>query len=229
MFRISEQVRALLEEHRGAMKDTLEIDAQRTRGEKASHTQRLRLRKIGKVEEALGARAGEVGRAILAEQSMVFAELLDAAQKDLTRIARDMGDSGDHQSGERVQVLQQDVEQSLAWLQEALAQEKERRRQEEQQGGGQGEQPQGQNRLVPDVAELKLLRRMEVDVLDSLDQIRAMNPGLAEGRTGLDEGESDPLLLEDISRLAVRHKRTADLFQQFRKRLGVPDPEGDSQ
>ncbi len=225
LFRIAEQVRTLLDEHRIAMKDTLEIDKQRKPGDKATHTQRLRLRKIGQSEEALAARTGEVSKAIAAEESMVFAELLDESQKDLVRLARDMGEAGDYQSGERVQVLQQDVEQSLVWLHEALSQEKERRRQEEQQQGGKPQQP-AKNRLVPDVAELKLLRRMEVDVIDSLDQMRALHPELTDTKPVTGDGDvGDPLLLEDISRLAVRHKRTADLFQQFRKRLGIPDPE----
>jgi hypothetical protein len=220
LFKIAEQVRSLTEEHRAAMKDTLEIDQQRKPGDKATHTQRLRLRKVSKTEEALAGRSGEIAKAILAEQSVVFAELLDQAQKDLTRISRDLGEQGDYQSGERVQVLQQDVEQSLVWLAEALQQEKDRRKKENQDQEQQKDKNQRpQNRLVPDVAELKLLRRMEVDILDSVDQMRAIHPEIVEGK------EVDPILLEDIARLAHRHQRTSDLFQQFRKRLGLPDPE----
>jgi hypothetical protein len=221
LFKIAEQVRTLLEEHRVAMKDTLEIDAQRKPGDKATHTQVLRLRKIAKSEESLAKRSAEVGKAILAEGSAVFAELLDGAEKDLLRIARDMGDAGNHQSGERVQTLQQDVEQSLVWLGEALAQEKERRRQEDQQQQSPQQQKnqKPQNKLVPDVAELKLLRRMEVDILDGIDQMRTLHPEIAEGKV------PDSLIYEDIARLAVRHQKTTELFSQFRKRLGIPDPE----
>jgi hypothetical protein len=69
------------------------------------------------------------------------------------------------------------------------------------------------------VAELKLLRRMEVEVLDSLDELLALYPELAE-----EGAEVDPLLLDDILRMAHRHERTSDLFEQFRERLGLPDP-----
>jgi len=72
---------------------------------------------------------------------------------------------------------------------------------------------------VPDVAELKLLRRMEVDILDGIDQMRLLHPELAEGKV------PDSLIYEDIARLAVRHQKTTELFSQFRKRLGIPDPE----
>lgn len=105
------------------------------------------------------------------------------------------------------------------WLAEALAQEKERRRQENEQQSPGGNNQRPQNKLVPDVAELKLLRRMEVDVLDAIDQLRVLYPELAEGKV------PDDLLFEDISRLAVRHQKTTELFAQFRRRLNIPDPE----
>lgn len=220
LFKIAGEVKSLIEEHRREMRATREVDAGRKGDERATHTQRLRLRKIAKSEETLGAHAGEIHKAILAESSVVFAEVLDQARRDLERLGRDMGEAGDYQSGERVQALQQDVEQSLQWLSEALESEKERRRQEQQQ---QQDDPQknqdAQNRLVPDVAELKLLRRLEVETLDDLTQMQRLHPELTAS------GEIEPLVLEDLARLAHRHQRTSDLFQQFRKRLGLPDPE----
>ena len=139
------------------------------------------------------------------------------------RIARDMSEVGGYRSDERVQVAQAEVARSLRWLAEALAEEKERRaqQQQEQQQEQQQQQQQAANRLVPDVAELKLLRRMEVEVLDSIDELLELFPELAD-----DDVEGlDPLLLEDILRLAHRHERTSDLFGRFRARLGLPDPD----
>jgi hypothetical protein len=40
----------------------------------------------------------------------------------------------------------------------------------------------------------------------------------------LADEDVDPLLLEDISRLARRHERVYELFRGFRQRIGVPDP-----
>ena len=49
--------------------------------------------------------------------------------------------------------------------------EKEReRRKKEQQSGQQQNQRPSENRLVPDVAELKLLRRLELETIDGLDR-----------------------------------------------------------
>ena len=149
----------------------------------------------------------------------MFAEVLDQASRDLTAVGREMTEPGDWQSGDRVQALQQDVEQSLAWLTESLAQEKQRRQQEQQQQQqGQQQQQQAQNRLVPDVAELKLLRRMGVDVTEEIERLRILHPEIEEG------GEVDRLLLQDVARLGFRHERVSDLFQQFRARLGIADP-----
>jgi uncharacterized protein (DUF58 family) len=63
---------------------------------------------------------------------------------------------------------------------------------------------------------LKLLRRIEVDVLQRIDQMLLLHPELSEG-------DVDQLLLEDLSRLAYRHQRLTELFQGFRKRIGIED------
>ena len=154
------------------------------------------------------------------EGSVVFQSVFARVEEDLKRIAALMTEEGDWQSGERVQALQQDVKQDLDWMNAALQAEKDRRREEEQQEqqGQQQQQQQGENRLVPDEAELKLLRKMEVDVMESIERLLALHPELKEV-DGI-----DPLLLEDVGRLARRHERTSDLFVAFRRRLGVPDP-----
>ena len=74
---------------------------------------------------------------------------------------------------------------------------------------------------MPDVAELKLLRMMEVEVLAKLEQQLQLHPELAGPTEDL-----DPLLLEDISRLAYQHNRISELFTLFRERLEIPAPPG---
>ena len=64
-----------------------------------------------------------------------------------------------------------------------------------------------------------LFRLLKSEGLE-IGQVVVQPEALAE----LEEGEVDPLLLEDISRLAFRHERTSELFEGFRKRLGLPDP-----
>lgn len=221
LFQIAEEVALMIETHEALTTEITELDAERTPGDRASRAQKLRLRKASREVQALADRAGELRQAISSEGSTVFAELFQRIEDDLVRISTATGEVGGYQSGPRVQALLDDVGRDLVWLLESLEEEKDRRQQEEaqQQGGQQGPQQPSENRLVPDAAELKLLTRMEGEVLDSLDELLVLYPELAEG------GEIDPLLLEEISRLAQRHRRTTELFGSFRERLGLPDPD----
>jgi len=223
LFQIAEEVVGMIDTHAQLAADTSEVDESRTPGERATRAQKLRLRKISREVQALADRSAELRAAIAEEGSTVFAEMFQRVEDDLMRIARATGEVGGYQSGAVVQARFDDVGRDLRWLLESLEEEKNRREQEDSQG----EQPAGpqgepENRLVPDAAELKLLSRMEGEVLDSLDELLVLYPELAEG-SGI-----DPLLREEISRLAQRHRRTSELFSTFRERLGLPDPEADS-
>ncbi|MCA8980947.1 MAG: hypothetical protein KDC14_13045, partial [Planctomycetes bacterium] len=224
LFQIAEEVVGMIETHGRLSAETLEVDESRVPGERATRAQKLRLRKISREVQALADRSAELRAAIAKEGSTVFAELFQRIEDDLVRISRASGEIGGYQSGATVQARFDDVGRDLRWLLESLEEEKSRREQEESQQGGQqgGEPGEPENRLVPDAAELKLLQRMEGEVLDSLDELLVLYPELAEG------GEIDPLLREEISRLAQRHRRTSELFSSFRERLGLPDPESGS-
>ena len=226
LFRIAEEAQALLEEHQAQMARTLELHGQRQGAGLPGRSLRLRLRDVARQETALSQRAREAADTIRAEESLVFAEILAEVAGDLTRIGRDLGDAGGYQSGERVQALQRDVERSLGWLLEALRQEAQRRSESPPEPSGSG----GENRLVPDSAELKLLRRMEVEILEGLAELEILHPELtAEGAAAPDRAALDPLVLEDVARMAYRHQRVSDLFEHFRSRLGIPAPADDTE
>ena len=224
LFRITEEAEALLTAHREAMAQTREIDVDRSPGDRPSRAQRLRLRRLADDEGLLAGRAGELADAIEAENSVVFAEVLREVQQDLERIARDMGETGNYQTGSRIQTRQEDVEEAVLWILEALQKERERQEQEQAQQQQQQQQDESDSgnkeRLVPDTAELKLLRRLEVDISESLVHLRTLYPELDDP-----DFEPDPYVLEDILRLAERHERTTRLFTLFRERLNIPDPE----
>jgi len=225
LLRVAEEVRAMTESHAEAQASVRDVDAARAGNDRPSRAERLRLRRVAKDESALATRAGEIAQAIEEESSLVFAHLMRESERDLARVAELLDETGGWQTGDRVQTLQEDVEESLSWVLEALRKEQRRREEEEQQKKQQGEGPQppdnGQNRLVPDVAELKLLRRMEVETLDRLNRLLLLNPELLES-----VDEADPALLDEVLRLAERHERTTRLFETFRVRLGLPAPEG---
>ena len=225
LFRIMEEVRAAHETHTLQMTATREVDELISDRDRPSRAQKIRLRKIAREEDAIGERLGELAKALDEEQSVVFSELLKQAHSDLGDIAANLSATGDYDTGIRTQSLQQDVQAALEWLFEALQQEQDRREEEAKQESEQKDEDeqgesQSQNRLVPDAAELKLLRRMEVDIQASVERLLVLYPELSEE----DPSEINPLILEDINRLALKHERTSELFTLFRSRLGLPDP-----
>ena len=223
LFQIKEEVTSMLAAHAVVMESTRELDAARTPGERLGRAQRLRARRLGQDESAIAARCDELATAIEEEQALVFAELLRAAEQDLQRVAIELGDEGDYATGLSTQALQDQVARTFEWLLEALTREEQRRReerqQEQQQGGGQGGGPQGENRLVPDEAELKLLRRMELDVVEQVELLLGLHGAELSG------DDVDPLLLREVQRLADRHEQVTILFGKLRERLGLPEPQ----
>jgi phosphoglycerate-specific signal transduction histidine kinase len=118
------------------------------------------------------------------------------------------------------------VEQGLVWLQDSLKNEIDRRQEEaekkqQEQEGQDGDSPSGSppEPLVPDVAELRLLKRMEEEVLKRIRQMIELHPELRDSNR-----DHDPLVLEDLGRLAYQHQRIVELFKGFRERLGMPAP-----
>jgi hypothetical protein len=220
LFRIAEEAAALLEAHRAQMTELAEVDRERAGATEPSRAQKLRLRRIAREEGALGTRADELAQSIEAEGTKVAAGLLANVASDLARLSKDLSEEGDYQTGERVQGLQRDVEEALLWLLDALRAEQNRRQNERQnQNQGGGPKPDGRQPLVPDSTELKLLRRMEIDLRESLETLRLLHPELSG------EEELDPLLLQELSRLAARHERLTELFRDLRGRVGIEAPE----
>ncbi len=225
LFRIAEETQALIEAHREQMQELIELDALRQAGSPPSRAQKLRLRRISREEESLGHRALEMSTAIVEEGALVAGQLFANAADDLDRIATALSDAGDYETGARTQALQRDVDEAFVWMLDALQEEQARRQEEDKKKEEQGEQPpqEGENKdsLIPDTAELKLLRRMEISLQDDVLLILQLNPDLAD----TPPEDVDRHILRDISRLALRHERITENFSAMRRRIGIPEPE----
>ncbi len=219
LFQIKSEVEAMRASHLEQIKATLSADEARAGSRNVSRRTRITLRSIAREEDAVGARAKKVADALEEEGVLVFHEIMRNIESDLTRIVRDMGEGGGYQSGAHLQALQNDVLKSLDWLAGALKDEMERREQEQQEQQEQ-EPNDDEPPLVPDAAELRLLKKLEEDVLERLAQLQVLHPELKDP-----DAELNPLLLEELTRLAYQHRRVGELFEYFRRRLGVPDPD----
>jgi len=230
LIQLTEELTALLESQRAQIAEVQEVDAARGDRETPSRAQKLRLRRVAREETALAEKAAELGALLSEEGSSVFASAMDEVRIDLEQAAKQLGSPGEaatgagFDSGWRTQAVMDDAERLLTWLFDALTAEAERRRDDAQKpppsgGEGEGEDPQqSENRLVPSQAELRLLRSMELDVQRAIKQTSDAYPELA---TTAPE-DIDPLILEDLMRLAGRHNRVTELFREVAKKLGVP-------
>jgi hypothetical protein len=114
-------------------------------------------------------------------------------------------------------MLQQDVERRTVDLLAALEREQKRRDEERQRRQQeQGQQPQGQNRFNPQrqkivslIAELEMLKQLELDTRRATDDLRT----LVELRGGDTISEAEVALVE---RLAHRHAEVTKLFAQIK-------------
>ncbi|MEO0650430.1 MAG: hypothetical protein AAFZ65_07115 [Planctomycetota bacterium] len=221
LFRIEQACRTMQETHRAQMEQTREIDTAREPGAAPGRADRLRLRRIADEELALADKAAEMSTELESEQSFVYAEVLSQIEIDLRNVSRDMNKTGGYRSDRRVRGVQSEIDDRLTMLIEALQQEQDNleRQQQEQQDNSDQQQGGGEQAIVPDSAELKLLRRLEVDVQASVQQLRLLDPELEDG------GAVNPLIFDDIARLATRHERLTELFGAFRASVGLPDPD----
>src|SRR6185436_19070239 len=97
---------------------------------------------------------------------------------------------------------------------EALKREQERRRQNQNQNQNQQQQNQGGNSkpaLVPVMAELQMLKQMEVDMMEQTRQLQSIVAGRGDAISGL-----ETTLIE---RLASRHNDVTRIFMTLKAQL----------
>jgi hypothetical protein len=216
LFRLTEDLTALLQHQQEASADTKELDGARSGEERLSRSQRRTAGRLAESERDLSTQAEAMRDALQKDEALAFEHALAQTRDDLTAIADKLGDE---QTGWNVQMLQGDVEQRLQDLLAVLAAEHQRREEAlknpEQQDGGQGNQQQGQEALVPPVAELLLIQRLEQAALARLDAYAKDAAARPEGSEPSD-GERDML-----QRWAGEHQAITTLFREKFQQLDV--------
>ena len=212
LFKIGDELAAMAKAHDAQRAQTESLEAERHEAGELTRAMRIALRKSADSEKGIADDCARVGKALAEEQALVYAFLLGSNEEDLRRIAERMGPP-DLATDEGVRGLQEDVADRFARLREALKDEIRRRDRRQDSSASQGtNQGGGNNRLVPDVAELRMLKNLEEDVLTRTEEFGRRLEILGE--------DPDPFALEELLRLAHRHNRITELFQEFMKRLG---------
>lgn len=157
------------------------------------------VRKLVQDEEAVILEASKALNILKEEGSAVaFPEALEQLLEDMQTVARFLQEEN---VGELTQAIEQDIVAALQEMIEALQQEMEKQSQKKQKkkGGGQGS-PQDQG-LVDQIAELKMLKTLQVRIYSRTKQI---------GRMIVGEQAEEQELLKQLDTLSSRQQRVQE-------------------
>ena len=211
LFEIGKALVEMLGKQREVNTETLQIDEAAKKEGELSRQARLQLQATAGKQAALKADADQVLKNLEKEEGAVFTYAMADVSKDMTEAAKRLTEEKTDWS---TQQTQKDVERTLAELVESLKQEYDKSK---QSGGGGGAGGGGGGKkmpLVPPLAQLKMLKTLEVGIFDSTKTyeeekvLNRMNPVLLRKRTDR-LGEKQ----EEVSKAAREFARKLDEAQ----------------
>lgn len=223
LFRIADEVRLLIEKQEVISQKTTDIAEAQADRERLPRKLRKKLNALGAQEGELAARSRFIAEHLKKEQTMVFSYVLDSVAEDLGELEDLMGGRRPA-AGPEVRGLQADIVTRLKSLQGALKDElrrKKQQRDQQQQQRDQQQQQQNTNegdrkrRLVPDVAELRMLKRLEIDTRERIQDFMRLKQRMPEGFGAWAK--------RSLKRLALRHARITDLLKEFLRTRGIAE------
>lgn len=207
LFRLGEELTALLEMHEIARFETAELDMQRADRDRLGRSQRRAVSRLAGQQRELSIQAEALRSTLEENDAIAFTFSLARCRDDLQSAADELGQE---RTGSLVQSVQEDVSQRLRDLLAVLESERERRREAGTQEAPPGQPPQqGRPQLVPTVAELLLIQRMEQAALARLESFIRLNPELG------DEDLYSDLERELLDRWAGEHDEVAQMFRKM--------------
>ncbi len=216
LFRMGEEVQVLIEKQRELNRKTLDLVGEAANAERLPRRLRTRIRALGRGEKELEARARFLAENLKKEGTLVFTFVLESIADDLAEIGR-IFSARRPRVDSFVQGLQVEVLTRLKMLKDSLEEEQKRKKQKNNKKPNQSKPNTNEGdqkpKLVPDVAELRMLKRLELATKRRIDNFLRLQQSLPGG---LGELETDAL-----KRLALRHAKVSDLFQTFLKTRGL--------
>lgn len=206
LVQMENEIQNLLEQQKKIRDRTndLEADRQKAPQEPPSREHQIRVRQVAKNQSGLGDRIPPLREKLKEEGSLVFDWTLGTVQDDVKTVTEIM--EKHFRTDEYTQGIQEDIERKLKELLEALKRERARRR---GQGGGGGG---GGHKLVPDIAELKLLRQMQMNC-------RRKTEAFSQQNLSGEVPELDPVHKMILERLAAEQGNIAEMTREFTDRL----------
>ncbi len=209
LLNMKQELQKLLAAHREVQRETKDVNLRiEERNGLVGRATRRALRRLASKEKDLAGTCSFLRKTLEKEGSLVFSRVLLEAEQDLGEIAR-LLTSRPPVTGVLVQGIQEDVARNLTQLLAALKREIARRKQAPPMRSS--NRGPGKKKLVPDVAELKMLKSLQEDLMQ-----RTRN--LLE-EAGVPGGEA--LIQAELERLANRQNDLNQVFKQFLRKLGI--------
>ena len=162
LAKIDQMLRKILESQQNITLSTEKTHARR-KGKTYARTDQAQLRELSQGEGRLVEDVTRILQMLAKEgTTAVFPEVLGEVKKDMSHVQKQLAKL---EAGPLTQAVEHDIERSLKDMLEALRKEQGRRRKKKKSGGGKGGGGGGKQPLVPPVAELRMLKILQVQIL----------------------------------------------------------------
>ncbi len=160
--KIDDLLQKILKSQKTITKDTKDTYAKRTGPEKYERAELVKLTELSRSEGRLSDDVKVVLDMLIKDGStVVFPEALKQVQSDLQEVQKLLSEN---RADELTQAMQEDIERSLQDMIDAIRKELTNRRRQQGASGSGGGGGGGGGPLVPPLAELKLLRLMQLQI-----------------------------------------------------------------
>jgi hypothetical protein len=167
--------------------------------------ERLAARGLSRREEGLVERLEQIRTQMTEESAKVYAFRVGMIQDDMRDVVARLGTED---VGAGTQEAEREILRKVDQLLEGL---RRLRNQQPQQGGGGGGSPGGRPRLVPPIAEFRLMRLIQQEIRERTQRVAARL------RESGQAGEVERMLLQ---RLAREEATLSELMEEYLKMLG---------
>jgi hypothetical protein len=209
LARLEARFREMLARQQAVTLGTASLDAakEKTVDKRLSRRDRLTLKKYVEEELALSEKAQQALEIILEDgTSVVFPRVVERIRDDLSRVS---GMLEEERTGGYTHVMQKEIETTLEELIEALQKAQEQKQGGGGGGGGGGGNPnENQEPLLPNSAELKMLKSMQLRVnrlTEAFDTTRGDKP-------------VDDSLRKDVANIAIMQREVAEMTLEIVER-----------
>jgi hypothetical protein len=220
LYQLAEELTRLRDAQLAIGMEIRDIDEASSESDRLSRSHKRALARLSSEESELSRQTDALRVALEADSAVAFVFTIEQTRDDMDEVA---GRLAERETGFVIMVMIESIEQRINDLLSVLESEKERRR--DAMENQQGEEPpppdqqpgESKPSLVPEVAELLLIQKLELSALSRLEAFQRLHPELQE------EGGLGPVERGLLERWALEHTRVTEVFLSMIPQSPEPD------